>query len=144
MASIHKSVDIKAPVRRVFSYVEDPKNEPEWMTSMSDIQDLRGSGVGAHFRWDYKMAGMHFHGEADRIEEVAEKKIVDRTKGDIDSTWTFSFEPHGESTQLNLDIDYKIPIPVLGKLAEKAMLKHNERETEQNLLNIKEKLEAKP
>jgi uncharacterized membrane protein len=144
MASIHKSVEIKAPVKRVFSYVEDPRNELEWMMSMTDIQELRGSGVGTHFRWDYKMAGLHFHGDSDRIEDIEEKKIVDRTKGDIESTWTYSFEPLGESTRLNLDIDYKIPVPVLGKLAEKAMLKHNEREAEQSLLNIKEKLEAKP
>jgi uncharacterized membrane protein len=142
MPSIHKSIDIKAPVKKVFSYVEDPKNEPEWMMSMAEVKDLKGSGAGVHFKWDYKMAGIHFHGESDRIEEIAEKKIVDKTKGGIDSTWTFSFDPHGEATRLNVDIDYNIPVPVVGKLAEKVLLKHNERETEQSLLNIKEKLEA--
>jgi len=46
-------------------------------------------------------------------------------------------------TVLNLDIDYKIPVPVLGKLAEKVLMKRNERETEMGLANIKEKLENK-
>ena len=141
MPRIHKSVDIHAPVNRVFSYVDDPKNDPEWMMSMVEVKDVKGSGAGAHFSWDYKMVGMHFHGETDRIEDIPEKKIVDRTKGGIESTWTFSFDPRGDMTHLDVDIDYSIPIPVLGKLAEKVLLKHNEREAEQSLLNIKERVE---
>lgn len=142
MPRVHKSIDIKAPVKKVFSYVEDPKNEPAWMTSLVDVKNVKGSGAGIHFDWDYKMAGIHFHGESNRLEEIPEEKIVDKTKGGIESTWTFSFRPRGEMTQLDVDIDYSIPVPVLGKLAEKVLLKHNERETEQSLLNIKEMLES--
>lgn len=142
MPRIHKSIDIKAPVKKVFSYVEDPKNEPEWMTSLVDVKDVKGSGAGTHYNWTYKMAGLHFHGEAERVEDIQAKKIVDRTKGGIESTWTYSFDPHGDATTMNLDIDYSIPVPVLGKLAEKVLLRHNEREAEQDLINIKEKLES--
>lgn len=142
MPRLHKSIDINAPLKKVFSYIEDPRNEPQWMMSLVDVKDVKGSGSGIRFNWDYKMAGMHFHGESNRVEEIPEQKIVDKTKGGIESTWTFSFSPHKNGTHLDLDIDYSIPVPVLGKIAEKVLLKHNEREAEQNLLNIKEVLES--
>ena len=41
----------------------------------------------------------------------------------------------------SIDIDYKVPIPVLGRLAEKVLAKRNERETDMNLMNLKERLE---
>ena len=41
-----------------------------------------------------------------------------------------------------MEVDYTIPVPVLGKLAEKLVLKRNERESEMNLQNVKERLEG--
>jgi hypothetical protein len=51
-------------------------------------------------------------------------------------------EPHGDGTTLTIDVDYTIPIPVLGKLAEKLVLKRNERELELALENVKDTLES--
>jgi hypothetical protein len=41
-----------------------------------------------------------------------------------------------------MDVDYTIPVPVLGKLAEKLVLKRNQREMVLNNQNIKERLEG--
>lgn len=41
-----------------------------------------------------------------------------------------------------MEIDYTIPVPVLGKLAEKLVLKRNERESATNVQNIKERMEG--
>jgi hypothetical protein len=43
---------------------------------------------------------------------------------------------------MELDIEYTIPIPVLGKIAEKIMLKRNEREADLAMANVKEKMEG--
>ena len=43
---------------------------------------------------------------------------------------------------MKLEIEYTIPVPVLGKLAEKIVLKRNEREADLALINIKEKMEG--
>lgn len=143
MASIHKSIEIKAPIKGVYTYIDDPTKDPEWMTSMIEVKNVTGSGVGRHFDWTYKMAGLRLKGETTCTEDVPEKHIVVETKGGVESTWTFNLEPRRDVTVLNLDIDYKIPVPVLGNLVEKVLLKRNERETEMNLMNIKEKLESK-
>jgi uncharacterized membrane protein len=142
MAKIHRSIEIKAPVKDVYTYIDDPEKDLEWMTNMIEVKNVTGSGVGRHFDWTYKLIGIPFKGETTCTEDVPEKRIVVETKGGIESTWTFKLEPRKDITVLDLDIDYKIPVPVLGKLAEKVLLKRNERETEMSLTNIKEKLEA--
>jgi uncharacterized membrane protein len=141
MPKIHKQIDIKAPAKKVFAYIEDPENDPEWMASMMEVKDVTGSGVGKRFNWTYKMAGVRLHGETKFTEEIPDKRLVVETKGGVESTWTFSLEPREDVTILDLDIDYTIPVPVLGKLAEKVLTKRNEREADMNLTNLKERLE---
>jgi uncharacterized membrane protein len=143
MTRIHKSIEIKAPIKEVYAYIDDPEKDPEWMVGMIEVRNLTGSGVGRHFDWTYKMAGLRLKGESTFKEDVPEKRLVGETKGGVESTWTFDLEPRKDVTVLNLDIDYKIPVPVLGNLAEKVLLKRNERETEMSLMNIKERLESK-
>lgn len=143
MARVHKSIEIKAPVKEVFSYIQDPTTTPEWLVGMIEVHNVTGSGVGRHFHWTYKMAGVPLKGENTVKEEIPDKRIVVESKGGAESTWTFNLEGRKDVTVLDLDIEYKIPVPVVGKLAEKMLLKRNERETEMDLLNIKEKLETR-
>jgi len=43
---------------------------------------------------------------------------------------------------LNLVVEYTIPVPVLGKLGERMVLRQNEREADQAMANIKAKMEG--
>jgi uncharacterized membrane protein len=142
MPRIHKHIEIKAPVREVFSYIENPKNDPDWMPSMIEVMDIHGSGAGTNFKWSWKMAGFRFEGESTFVEDIPDKELVVKSKGGIEATWTFKVEPRKDATSLDVDIDYSVPIPVLGKLAEKLLMKRNEREADLGLLNLKERLEA--
>jgi uncharacterized membrane protein len=142
MPNVHRSIEIKAPIKEVYDYIDNPEKDPEWMTSMVEVHNVKGSGVGRHFDWTYKMVGMPLKGESVFTEDVPEKHIVVKTKGSVESTWTFNLESREDYTMLDLDIDYRIPVPVVGKLAEKVLLKRNERETEMSLTNIKERLET--
>jgi uncharacterized membrane protein len=139
---VHKSIEIKAPLKEVYDYIDNPEKNPEWITSMIESHNITGSGVGRHFDWTYKMIGIPLKGESLCTEDVPEKHIVVKTTGGVESTWTFDLKSKKDYTVLDLDIDYKIPVPVVGKLAEKVLLKRNERETEMSLMNIKERLEA--
>jgi uncharacterized membrane protein len=142
MERIHKSIEIKAPVDKVFSYLDDPINSPEWINNMIEVNDVTGSGIGKHFNWVWKMAGIHFKGESTNTEYIPNKRIILKTKGGIDATWDFKVESQKNVTILDLDVDYTVPVPVLGKLAEKLILKRNDRDLEIGLMNIKEKLES--
>ena len=142
MQKIEKNLHIDAPVEKIFSLLEDPETFLDVMPGMMDIRDIKGSGVGQHYLWTYKMAGIRFEGESTVTESIPNKKRVVEGKGGILSTWTWTFDAHEGGTMLNLHLEYEIPIPVLGKLAEHLVLKRNEREADTVMANLKDKCEA--
>ncbi len=142
MPTINKSISISAPVEKVFAYVTDPMTGPEWFVGMTEVTDVTGSGVGQHSRWTYSMIGIPFHGESKFTEYVPNQRSVSKQEGGITSTITYTFAPHEGGTKLGMDIDYTIPVPVLGKLAEKIVFKRNQREAQLSMENIKERMEV--
>ena len=141
MATVERSVTINAPVEKIFSYISNPRNELEWLPSVIDVRHIVGKGVGQRFSWTYKMIGIPFNGETSVAEYIPNELIVYETTGGIDSTWTWQFKPVAGRTQLQLAVEYTIPVIVLGKVAEWVVLRRNEREADMAITNIKERLE---
>ena len=88
------------------------------------------------------MAGILLEGETTITELVPNKSLRTLSKGAVASDWLFLLEARDGKTELELTIEYTIPVPVLGKVAEKIMLKRNEREADLAMENIKEIMEA--
>ena len=143
MPKIERSITVNAPVDKVCAYMSEPKNQLEWLPGMTGISDIvrTEQEVGSHFRWTYKMMGIPFHGESKTVEYVPNKRAVVKNTG-IPSTWTWGYEPQGGGTKISLTVEYTIPVPVLGKVAERLVLRQNEREADLGLANIKERLES--
>lgn len=142
MASWKNSIVICAPVERVFAYVDDPQTLVEWLPGMVEIRNVIGSGVGQQQEWTYKMAGVPLRGQAVVVEHVPGSHAVHQTIGMIQSTFAYTVEPHEEGTLLTLEVEYSVPVPVLGRLAEHIILARNAREFELALTNVKETLES--
>lgn len=142
MPTINSSINISAPVEKVFAYVTDPLTTPEWFVGMTEVTDVTGSGADQHSRWTYTMIGIPFHGESKLTEYVPNERAVSKQEGGLPSIITYTFSPYEGGTKLGMDIDYTIPVPVLGKLAEKVVFKRNQREAQLSMENIKERLEA--
>jgi len=142
MTTIHNSININAPVEEVFAYLADPMKIQEWMVGMTEVMDVTGSGVGEQYHWKYKMAGVPLRGESTISEHVPNERRVAESKGGITSTFTFTFAAHEGGTKLDMDVDYTIPVPVLGKLAEKLVLKRHQRDADTSMENLKERLEG--
>ena len=144
MPKIERSVTINAPVKKIFDYIADPKLQVEWLPGMIEVKDIKQTEecVGSTYKFSYKVAGMRFEGE-DIVEEyIPNKKMVTRSKGGIESSWTWNFEPYNDKTKVEVIVEYKVPIPVLGKIAEALVLKQNQREADHALANIKDKMEG--
>ena len=142
MAKIEKSITISAPVEKVFEYVSRPNNLPEIWPSMVEVKDVQPLPNGGHsFRFVYKMAGVRLEGTSEDTEYVANQRVVNKTKGGVKSTLTWKFQPEDDGTKLSVGIEYTVPIPVLGKLAEAFILKLNERELGLVLANLKDRME---
>ena len=142
MPRTSRSAIINAPVDKVFAYIDDPMNAPEWNPTLMEVTEVTGSGVGQHYRWRAKMAGVPLNGETTVTEHIPNERRVIEGKGGVNVNWIFTFEPHDGGTKFGIDIEYTIPVPVLGKLAEKLVLKRNERAADMGMENIKDKMEG--
>lgn len=143
MASSTKSVVIHAPVEKVQEYLADPMHLPEIWPSLIEVKDVQMLPNGGYSnRWTYKMAGMRLEGTSEVIERIPKERSVSKTKGAIESTQTWTFEPQGEDTKVTFSVDYTVPIPVLGRLAEAAIVKLNDREGDAIVENLKTIVEA--
>jgi coenzyme Q-binding protein COQ10 len=142
MAKVERSLKINAPVEKVFSYVTDPRNELEYVPSITDIRDITGQGVGQRFGWTYKMMGIPLKGEDEVTEYVPNQRYVQKSTGGIVSTWTWTFQPEAGGTRLSLVVEYTIPVPVLGKVGERLALRQTEREADLAVATLKDRLEG--
>jgi len=143
MRRIHRTIDIKAPVQRIYEFLNQPSNLPGvWphMVSVSNIVPREGGA--SNFDWVFKMGGVRFNGHA-LVEEARPGEYVRfRTEGGIPSTFVWNYQAsNGSSARLTVDVEYTIPTPVIGKLAEVLVAKSNERDLDALLQNTKERLE---
>jgi uncharacterized membrane protein len=142
--TINKTVLIDAPLEQVFAYYADPNNNPEIWPSLVEVNNvmLDGQGHPKTFRWTYKMAGVRFEGLSEFLEYVPNKRIVIQAKSGIHATNTIDFSVVDGKTQIRERMDYSIPIPLLGKVAEKFLIKLNENEMTTIHNNLKARMES--
>jgi len=141
MKKIVKTDTIKAPAEKIFDYISEPSNLPEIWPSLVEVKDVQRLPDGTKFRWVYKMAGIHLEGTTENVESIANQRIVSKTKGGVESTQTWMFQPEGDGTKVTFEVEYTVPIPVLGKLAEAIIVKMNEHEGGVILANLKSRME---
>ena len=88
------------------------------------------------------MAGKRIIGETETYEHVANKRIVDKAKGDLESTFVWTFDGENGTTKVNFEADYTTPMPFLAPKDEKFFLHRNELEADTLLSNLKARLEV--
>lgn len=143
MRRIHRTIDIDAPVRRTWELLNTPDNLPGvWPHLVSVSNIARHEGGTSDFDWVYKMGGVHFKGHS-LVEQARPNEYVRyRNDGGIPSTFVWRYETTAAgTTRLTVDVEYTIPAPVIGKLAEALVAKSNERDLDALLQNTKERLE---
>ena len=146
MRTIKRSIDINAPVERLFEFITTPQNLPLVWPSMVDVSNVERKADGGHnFDWIYKMAGIKFHGHARTVKVDLNAYSEVRNDTGIPSTfkWTFTGTSAG-SSKLLVEATYELPTPVLGKIAEAVLAKVNEHEMDTLLANLKATLEGIP
>ena len=142
MVKLEKSITINAPVEKVFAFLTDPQNLPEIWPSMIEVKHITPAPKGGfNFDWVYKMAGMKIEGTSETVEYVLNERTVTKGTKGIESKFIWLYKPLNKTTQLTVEIEYTVPMPVLGKLAEAVVLKQNEKEAETLLFNLKSRLE---
>jgi carbon monoxide dehydrogenase subunit G len=142
VAKVERTVTINAPIDKVFAYIADPTSELEFVPGITDVRNVTGEGVGQTTEWTYKMLGIPLSGKSEVLEYKPSERYVTRSSGGIVSTWTWTFKSEGGGTQLDVVIDYTIPVPVLGKVGERLVLRQTEREADLSMATLKDRLEG--
>lgn len=144
MRAINRSIEIKAPVQRVFDFLTQPSNLPGIWPNLVSVSNVTREPSGAHeFDWIYKMAGVHLKGHAKTSEIQPAKLVTVTNEGGIPSTFRWVYEGlNGSNTRLSVGVEYTVPAPVVGKLAEVVVAKLNEREMDMLLANLKDVMES--
>jgi len=140
MATIRRSITIRAPVARVFDYMADPNNLPAIWPSLLAVRNVQTHANGSSFDWDYKLLALKIHGHSDAVELVPNQRLVSRSEKGIPSTFRWLYESRPDETVVTLEVDYQVPM--LGRLAEGVVGRVNEREAETLLGNLKRKMEG--
>lgn len=142
MRTLNQSVVIRAPIEAVFGYVTAPASMPEWLPSMVQTRNIIGEGEGQQYEWTYKIVGVLFRGQTVVVEHVPNEVVVFQSIGSVGSTWTMRFARADGGTLLTLDVEYDIPVPVLGNLAERILVRRDKRNIGLALENAKDTVEA--
>ncbi len=138
VARVEKEVSVNAPIEKVFSYISEPSNLPEFWPSVMEIKDVESlPNSGYSGKWVYKMGGMSFQGTAEYTEIFPNQWLVIKTRGGVSSTITWTFRSRENITKVTLTIEYKVPIPLLGKLAESIIVKMNDQEGDLVMANLR-------
>jgi uncharacterized membrane protein len=142
MATIRRSITIRAPVAQVFDYVADPTHLPEIWPSLVAVRNVQPQEHGSSFDWDYKLLALRIHGRSEPVERVANERLVSRSVKGIPNTFRWLYAVQDDQTVVTLEVDYQVPM--LGRIAEGVVGKLNEREAQTLLGNLKRKMEAAP
>jgi len=136
MATVERSIVVKAPLERIFAFLADHANDPQWLPGMVGSRNFTGEGTDYRWEWTFKMAGISFDGTGQVLEYDPPGRYAVKTQGGVVSTWAWTLEPEAEGTRLSLRMEYAIPGAALGKLAEKLLLKQNEKAADEGLANL--------
>ena len=143
MKKVEKTITINAPAEKIYNYVGNPENLPEVWPSLVEITDVQSLPNGGNSnRWAYKMAGIRLEGTSEDTERTPNERIVSKTKGGIESTQTWVVQPEAGGTKVSFIVEYTVPIPVIGKIAEVIIVKMNDREADTMLANLKLRMEG--
>jgi carbon monoxide dehydrogenase subunit G len=142
MVSYENSIVINASRSEVFAYANEPATLPDWLVGMFEVREVIGTGAGQQYEWTFKMAGVQLRGQNVVVDYIADECATHQGIGMMSSSWTNLVEPHEDGAKLTIKVEYSIPVPVLGKLAERLIVSRNERALQSSLLNLKETLEG--
>lgn len=139
MAEIHKSTTVAAPVDTVFEIVDDPANFSKYVPNVEDVVDVHRSDgrIGDSFRVIYKVLGVAFDEKFTVTDYERPNRIKSTFSGGMTGTFAWTFEPQGEETKINVDVDYQLAGGPLGKAVDRLMLERvNEKTIEDTLKNL--------
>jgi len=143
MARVEASVVISRPVEEVFEFVTNPENDPQWQSPIleSERTSVGPMGVGTTDQGVAKLLGQRTEWTAEVTEYEPNRKVkYEVTGGPLSAEQTVTFEPVEGGTKFTLVLEGEMGGFI--RLAEPIVTRMLQRDTETDLANLKDILEA--
>jgi uncharacterized membrane protein len=147
MATISASVDIAAPLSKVFAFVvaEWEGTLAFWPRGIRRWTPLSAAPLGDGFRVRYRaqLLGVPFSVEMEVCDFVYERGWRARSVGGPPAEGRWEFEPNDSGTEFTYRLSYEMPPPGVGPLLDRWLLGPAwERAIGEALANLKRQIEA--
>ncbi len=142
MTRIHKSTLIGAPIAEVYLKARDPAGWPTWFAGLTGPDSLDGDGaVGTKGDYTLALAGVNFPVSVEVVEDQHGPEGASwrgRIGGPLAGKHHWTYRPHGDQTEVTVDMEYTVPGAALGRLADKLIVERMmERNVQQSIDNLK-------
>ena len=141
MTKIEKSIEISAPLDKVFSLISWDR-VPEYYDSIKKVEWISKPKmeVGATVHVLSDIAGAKGEWDAEITEHKNNEKVSWRTTGgNMTIIYNATLDPVKAGTKLTTSFDYELPYSILGKLIDKLRVhKAMEKKSEKALKKMKE------
>ena len=143
MGSINRSTFVTCPPERVFAVLADVDRLTEFSSMTVAIRNGPGRPVRAGDRFEQvvKVLGKELESEWQVVEvsPPARLRFVGTAPGGARATLVESIQAEGDGTKVTLDVDYDLPLGLLGDAVDALFLhSKNEEQAEEILDRLKE------
>ncbi len=114
------SIHVDGAPEAVFDRLVDPSVVPPGIV-MDTVHELPGR-VGNVYEWTYRLLGMPVRGVMVYTECVPHRRFACVHLGRVGATAVFTVEPDDGGTRLTRELDFRVRIPLLGRLLEELMV----------------------
>ncbi|HEX8982881.1 MAG TPA: SRPBCC family protein [Ktedonobacterales bacterium] len=145
MIKTEKSIVIDAPVEKVFAYVYDPANEPEYMTGVHEVKDVQRLPDGRYTYTEVsKFLGVPVDFECEYTEVIPNERIVEKVHGPgMDGHMSMGFERlETGKTRVSIVGETSLHGGPLAKFGESFLAKYFDHGSEMAIHGAKAHIEA--
>jgi ligand-binding SRPBCC domain-containing protein len=142
MGHINRSTTVSCPPDRVFAVLADVERLPEFSAMTVGIRNGPGRPIQTGDRFDQvvKILGKELESEwrATEIQEPVLLRFEGTAPGGAKATLTERLSAEGDGTRVELDVDYDLPLGILGDAVDAIFLhSKNEEQAEEILSKLK-------
>ncbi len=145
MIKTEKSIVIDAPIEKVFAYVYDPTNEPEYMTGIHKVKDVQRLPDGRYTYTEVgKFLGIDVDYKCEYTEVIPNERIAEKTHGGgMDGSMTMRFERLEDGkTRVSMVGESSLHAGPLAKFGESFLAKYFDHGSEMAIDAAKAHIEA--
>jgi uncharacterized membrane protein len=144
MTYIERSIEIDAPVEKVFQYAADWQHWPKFFEGVSDFRPTTETtrGNGARYAYKAAMLGMKTAVETEIQDFVEDEGWTGTATKGMKHETRWVFEEDDGKTRFTYGLSYDLPVPILGGVLDAWFMKPVwEQIVEDSLQNLKRLIE---